>query len=195
VKLDLRSGTPVILGKAVKLMLSSRPEWRGKVGVEVYGNTYPDPVVQRALENDGVADVVKVRSPVPHGEAIRLAQCADLLFLVLPKRQDGSPGSRIAAKTYEYLMTDRPILAAISAGENRRYLRDKQGVFIVEQDDVVGMASVIDRLAERHFSGKPLRVDRSDLISDLSYDTRAAEFRNVIERACGRNRASPPSLN
>ena len=82
------------------------------------------------------------------------------MFLTLPKRVDGSPGGRISAKTYEYLMTDRPILAALPQGENWDYLTDKPGVWLVEPDDQQAMKQVIAELAEAKFAGRPRVFDR-----------------------------------
>ena len=64
---------------------------------------------------------------------------ADLLFFTLPRRPDGSRGGRISAKTYEYLLTDRPILAAVPRGENWDYLQGKPGVWLMEPDDEAAM--------------------------------------------------------
>ena len=79
--------------------------------------------------------VVDVFGPVAHAQIADIIARADLLFITLPKRLDGSPGGRISAKTYEYLATDRPILAAVPRGENWDYLADKPGVWLVAPDD------------------------------------------------------------
>jgi glycosyltransferase involved in cell wall biosynthesis len=107
---------------------------------------------------------------------------ADLLFLTLPARPDGSLGGRISAKTYEYLMTDRPILAAVPKGENWDYLEGKPGVWLVEPTDVAGMAKAITQLAAAKLSGKPLSFNRSELHEQLSYSTRAEEFDKILTK-------------
>ena len=108
---------------------------------------------------------------------------ADLLFLTLPKRMDGSRGGRISAKTYEYLATDRPILAAVPRGENWDYLSEKPGVWLVEPDDRDGMRKVIAELAGAKFSGAPGRFDRGHLHAELSYGRRARRFEAVVRGA------------
>ena len=141
--------------------------------------------MRRALEATGVQDVVDVHGPIPHGEATAAVAVADLLFLTLPARLDGSPGGRISAKTYEYLATDRPILAAVPPGENRDYLEGKPGVWLVDPVDSRGMAAVIEELAAAKLAGAPRTFDRSALREELSYDTRAREFDAVIRAAIG----------
>jgi glycosyltransferase involved in cell wall biosynthesis len=138
----------------------------------------------------GVEDVVTVTGPIPHREVTAAAAAADLLFLTLPQRRDESPGGRISAKTYEYLATDRPILAATPPGENRDYLQGRDGVWLVDPADEAGMADAIEQLAAAKFAGAPRRFDRSALRQELSYDTRAREFESVVREGIARRAAA-----
>jgi hypothetical protein len=178
--LDARTSSPAYAGGAILDALAEHPDWSGRVKLMVYGNPYDPAVVARALASAGVEEVVTVFDPVPHAEVAKLICGADLLFITLPKRMDGSAGGRISAKTYEYLMTDRPILAAVPRGENWSYLADKPGVWLVEPDDRAGMKQVIEELAAAKFAGEPRLFDREALREELSYDTRAREFEDAI---------------
>jgi glycosyltransferase involved in cell wall biosynthesis len=186
VTLDERTSSPAVLGDAIHVLTSRRPQWQGRVALTIYGNPYPEDVVARSLDAAGVADVVTVHGPVPHERVAALMDRADALFLALPRRTDGSRGGRISAKTYEYLMTDRPILAAVPRGENWDFLEGKPGVWLVDPDDRERMAAVLDELAEAKFAGRPRAIDRRELREQLSYDTRAEEFAAVIEAAVAR---------
>ncbi|HEX4466214.1 MAG TPA: hypothetical protein VH025_03430, partial [Solirubrobacteraceae bacterium] len=88
-------------------------------------------------------------------------------------------------KTYEYLATDRPILAAVPRGENWDYLEGKPGVWLVEPDDHATMRTVIAELAGAKFSGTATRFDRRHLHAELSYGNRASELESVIRAAIG----------
>jgi len=188
--LDPRTSSPAFVGGAVLDALAEHPDWRGRLRVMVYGNPYDHTVVARALQSAGVQEVVTVLDPVPHEQIAPLIAGADLLFITLPKRVDGSAGGRISAKTYEYLMTDRPILAAVPRGENWSYLQDKPGVWLVEPDDRRGMKAVVEELVAAKLSGHPRTFDRRALRGELSYDTRAAELEDVIRAGIERRRAS-----
>jgi len=188
--LDPRTSSPAIAGKAILEVLAEHPSWRERVKLMVYGNPYDPSVVARALAGAGVEEVVTVLDPVPHDEVADIIAGADLLFITLPKRVDGSPGGRISAKTYEYLMTDRPILAAVPRGENWSYLADKPGVWLVEPDDRQAMKRAIEEIAQAKLSGAPRVFDREPLRAQLSYDTRAAEFAAVIRAGIERRRRS-----
>jgi glycosyltransferase involved in cell wall biosynthesis len=188
--LDQRTSSPAIAGRAILDVLAEHPSWTDRVKLMIYGNPYDHSVVARALARAGVEEVVTVLDPLPHAEVAGIIAGADLLFITLPKRVDGSSGGRISAKTYEYLMTDRPILAAVPRGENRSYLADKPGVWLVEPDDRQAMKQVIAELAQAKLSGVPRVFDRERLRAQLSYDTRAEEFAAVIRAGIERRRGS-----
>jgi hypothetical protein len=179
-ELDQRTSSPAIIGGAILDAVAAHPSWSGRVKLTIHGNPYPAAVVQRALVAAGVERVVSVLGPVSHDEVSALMLQADLLFLTLPKRVDGSRGGRISAKTYEYLATDRPILAAVPRGENWDFLADRPGVWLLDPDDRHGMAEVVDELAGAKFAGSPRGFARDELYRELSYATRSEEFAAVI---------------
>ncbi len=191
--LDQRTSSPAVIGQAMLSAITRNPHWKGRLNLIVYGNGYSPDVVNRALRAARVDSVVTVRSPVPHDQVAAILRQADLLFLTLPRRVDRSQGGRISAKTYEYLATDRPILAATSRGENWSYLADKPGVWLVEPDDQQRMADVIGDLAGAKFAGSPLVFDRRHLHHQLSYESRAAEFDRALRCAIQRRHSSPVS--
>jgi glycosyltransferase involved in cell wall biosynthesis len=179
-ELDERTSSPAVIGQAIADAVHEHPGWAGRVRLAIHGNPYPADVVARALAAAGVEQFVDVGGPVPHERVAQIIAEADLLFLTLPTRLDGSRGGRISAKTYEYLATDRPILAAVPRGENWDYLAGKPGVWLLEPGDRRAMRDAIVELAQAKLSGRPLSFDRSALAEQLSYDTRASEFAAVV---------------
>ena len=187
--LDQSTSSPAVIGHAIIDTIAEHPGWAGRVKLTIHGNPYPASVVARALAEAGVESVVTVLDPVPHAEVAGILCRADLLFLTLPRRVDGSRGGRISAKTYEYLMTDRPILAAVPRGENWDYLADKPGVWLVEPDDRQRMQEVIAELAEAKFAGEARAFDREHLREQLSYEARAGEFATAVRAGIERRRS------
>jgi hypothetical protein len=185
-RLDTRTASPAIIGEALLEALAEHPEWNGRLGMTVYDNSYPREVVTRALAAAGVEQVVSVHDPVAHELVSGILAGADLLFLTLPRRVDGSRGGRISAKTYEYLMTDRPILAALPAGENWDYLDGKPGVWLTEPDDVGAQRDAIVELAAAKFAGQPRAFAREREHAEISYDARAEQFEAAIEAGVAR---------
>jgi hypothetical protein len=193
-KIDYRTSSPVFIGQAVQQAIEQCQSWRHRINVKLYGNKVSESIVQQVLQNQNLTDVVSVFGAVPHSQAIQLARQADLLFLTLPKRTDGSSGGRISCKSYEYLMTDRPILAAVPKGENWNYLQDKPGVWLVEPTDIETMSKVVAEVASAKFSGHPLRFDRTALQQELSYFNLAEEYLKIFEQV-GSNSTTMNSLS
>lgn len=181
--LDVSTSSPAVIGEAILGAIAEHSGWSDRLHLTVLGNQFPSHVVARALSLTGVQDVVTVRDRVPHDQVADQVGRADLLFMTLPARLDGSRGGRISAKTYEYLMTDRPILAALPRGENWDYLADKPGVWLVDPHDRRAMKEVIVELTSAKFEGRALSFDRRQLRQQLSYQTRAAEFEEVVRAA------------
>jgi glycosyltransferase involved in cell wall biosynthesis len=187
-ELDTRTASPAVIGEALLQATAERPDWRGRIGLSIYDNGYPREVVERALAAAGIDRVVHVHYAVAHADVAGILSSADLLFLTLPRRIDRSPGGRISAKTYEYLMTDRPILGALPAGENWDYLADKPGVWLAEPDDVDALRDVIVELVAAKFAGVPRTFARRAVHEQISYTARAREFEGAIEAGIERRR-------
>jgi glycosyltransferase involved in cell wall biosynthesis len=179
-ELDTLTASPAIVGQALLAVLNEHPEWHGRIRMTVYDSSYPRELIVRALASGGIEHVVGVHDAVAHEHVAAILARADLLFLTLPLRVDGSRGGRISAKTYEYLMTDRPILAALPQGENRDYLSDKPGVWLTDPDDVDSMRRAIVELATAKLAGEQQRFTREQLREQISYDGRAVEFEAAI---------------
>jgi uncharacterized protein (DUF1697 family) len=179
-KVDYRSSSPVFIGKAMQSVLAQNPVWQDKLQLKIYGNTFPDDVVKKVLEIYDLSKIVQIFGKTKHSEVIQIARQADLLLLTLPDRPDGDYGGRISVKTYEYLMTDRPILAAIPKGENWNYLHDKPGVWVVNPTDTAAMSVVISEVMAAKMAGTPLRFDRTAIQKDMSYTKLTQDFLKVL---------------
>ncbi|QDL11185.1 hypothetical protein DP113_27720 [Brasilonema octagenarum UFV-E1] len=187
VKIDHRSSSPVFVAKAIQQVIAQNPNWEKEIQLVIHGNPVPKHIVQTVLENQKQTDVVSVFGSVSHHQALQLARSGDLLLITLPNRPDGSSGGRISCKTYEYLMTDRPILAAVPKGENWDYLKDKPGVWLVEPTDTEAMSRVISEVVSAHFSNSPLRFDRTALQQELSYVNLAEDYLKILDQVCLNN--------
>lgn len=172
------SSSPIFVGRAIKQVMTQNPDWQGRIRLNIYGNKFEQAAT--VLKNHDLLDVVRVMGPIPYFEALQKIQSAHLLFMPLPDRLNKTPGDRISLKTYEYLMTDRPILAAIPPGENRNYLLDKPGVHLVDPFDVAAMAQVISQLFSRQIAGETLVVDRVNVQRQISYVKRGEELAAII---------------
>ena len=178
IKVNGATSSPIFIGRAIQHLMRQIPNWQGRIKIRIYGNKFEQ--TETVLDTHGLLDIVDVTGPISHAEALQKLQQADLLFMPLPDRNDETPGDRISLKTYEYLMTDRPILAAVPYGENRNYLSNKPGVYITSPADVEGMAEVIRQLFIKKTLGKTLVIDRVKTQKQISYVKRGKELATLM---------------
>jgi hypothetical protein len=191
-RIDYSASSPIYLARAVQEVMTQNPNWQGKIQIHICGNKFPRDVVDSVLQQEGVAHFVTVTDSLPNREAVALARRADLLFLTLPDRPDGSSGGRISLKTYEYLMNDRPILAAIPQGENRAFLTGQPGVWITAPTDVPAMAATLTELIAQKSRGTLGPYPRPEIRSQLNYTARTAEFEQILLGICQRRNTALP---
>ncbi len=104
---------------------------------------------------------------LPHAETIALIRSADLLFLPLHDVGEGRRVSIVPCKTYEYLASGKPILAAVPDGDARDLLARCDTALICRPADVDGLARAL---------GRELRRWRARIAAPQSNGTVAAAF-------------------
>jgi glycosyltransferase involved in cell wall biosynthesis len=99
--------------------------------------------------------VVTVHGYLPHAASVALLRSADLLFLPMHDLPAGRRARIVPGKTYEYLASRRPILAAVPDGDARDLLARSSTAFLCRPTDVECMTRVIADELERVRNGGP----------------------------------------
>lgn len=168
-EVDILTRSHVFLLEAVERLLQRRPDLRGAVEVELAGG------MDRADEEAIRVEWVRTHGYLEHADAIRLMQSADLLFLPMHDVEPPRRASIVPGKTYEYLASGSPILAAVPEGDARDLLERAGSAFVRRPGDVVGMAGIIEAQIDRQRRGEPPGSPRSDVLA-------AYERRHLTER-------------
>ncbi|HZS35094.1 MAG TPA: glycosyltransferase [Methylomirabilota bacterium] len=139
--------TPRELFRALAELLAEGAVAPGEIEVELVGEVAQaggEPVAAM-LEAYGLAGCVRLRPPVPHREALRQMQAADVLLLLAPAQPYCIP-----AKAFEYLGAGRRILCVADDGATGDLIRRTDGGLIVAPDDVAGMKAALVGLLRAH---------------------------------------------
>jgi glycosyltransferase involved in cell wall biosynthesis len=120
--------------------------------------------------NDTGSPIVHARGYMPHSDAVDLMRGADLLFLPMHDLPLGTRSRIVPGKTYEYLASGRPILAAVPDGDARDLLEEAGTAFLTRPRDVESMMAVVGDLVERKRRGDRPPVLREDAVAP--YDRR-----------------------
>jgi glycosyltransferase involved in cell wall biosynthesis len=135
---DLLTRSLRSLMPALEQVLDERPELHGRIEVHLAGRVTDD-------DRAGFAGSALVREHgfLSHPEAAALIQSADLLFLPMHDLPAGRRVGIVPCKTYEYLGSGRPILAAVPDGDARDMLLEAGNAYVCRPSDVAGIASAI----------------------------------------------------
>jgi glycosyltransferase involved in cell wall biosynthesis len=141
---DILTRSPVFLLQAIQQWQARDPESGEHLELVFAG-------VSSATERDivhnfGVHAEISFPGYIPHSESVALVRTADLLFLPMHTPSPGRCSLTVPAKTYEYMASERPILAAVPDGDAKDYLKQCGTAFVCGPADVAQMAVILDRI-------------------------------------------------
>jgi hypothetical protein len=105
-----------------------------------------------------------------------MIRSADLLFLPMHDLPAGRRARLVPCKTYEYLASGRPILAAVPEGDARDLLTGQPEVHVCAPPDVGAMAAIVAAELER-----PSRAESVPRAERLGAFERSALAANLVE--------------
>jgi hypothetical protein len=169
-KVDMLTRSHVFLVEALDGLIADRPELAGRIELHLAGL-----LSDADLEAVAGRAYVRPRGFLSHADTVELIRSADLLFLPMHDLPLGTPARIVPCKTYEYLASERPVLAAVPDGDARDLLRRSPGVHLCRPADVAAMRAAVEAefdatrptpgLAERR--GVLARYERDALADEL----------------------------
>jgi glycosyltransferase involved in cell wall biosynthesis len=159
---DLLTRSHVYLVQALNLLLADRPELERRIELHLVG-----PLTKADREVVDGAAYVREHGFLSHREAIRMIRSADLLFLPMHDVPPGRPVSIVPCKTYEYLASGRPILAAVPDGDARDLLAESGNASICRPTDVSAMRLAVEEAVSRYERGLAPPAPSSALLERL----------------------------
>jgi glycosyltransferase involved in cell wall biosynthesis len=135
---DVLTRSHVYLLDAIRLLVKEDPGLVDVLDVQLAGVLTP---VDRRV----AADLPFVHFPgyLSHAETVALLRSAELLFLPMQELAPGTRAGLVPGKTYEYLASGRPILAAIPDGDARDILGAAGNALLCRPSDVEGIAAAL----------------------------------------------------
>lgn len=145
--IDLLGRSHYYLLQALTLLHARNPALAQRIEVVLAGVLSDHD--SRVIAESTVADQVRSLGYVDHTTAIREMVAADALFLPMHGIPHGKRARIVPGKTYEYLASGRPILAAVPPGDARDLIETTQSGVVADPGDVAGIARAIETLAKR----------------------------------------------
>lgn len=101
---------------------------------------------EAAANRSKLCGAIDFRGYLSHSASVDLVRTADLLFLPMHNLPAGRRARIVPGKTYEYMASGQPILAAVPEGDARDFLTQSGTAFVCRPDDVSGMVAIIGRI-------------------------------------------------
>lgn len=144
-RVDILTRSHVHLVAALNRLAADDPALTDRIELHLAG------VLSEADLEVARACAVPVRTPgyLDHDDSIGLVRSADLLFLPMHDLPGGGRSSIVPGKTYEYLASGRPILAAVPPGDARDLLVAAGTARVCAPSDVAGIRRIVAGLASQ----------------------------------------------
>jgi glycosyltransferase involved in cell wall biosynthesis len=172
---DILPRSHVYLLQALDALAHDRPELADGIELHLVG------VLSDADRRvAGGSPFVRTHGQVPYAQAIDLMRSADLLFLPM---HDVGPGNRagiVPAKTYDYLASGTPILAAVPPGDARDLLEEAGNAVLCGPTDTEGMAAAVATAVERSKAGTRAPDPDPEVLRRHSRDVLSAAIAEVF---------------
>ncbi len=150
---------PSTFFEAVDRLINAGKLDRSRLVIRFRAPNHGDEVKAFAAKYD-LADFVDIAPPVPYRDAIAEMMGADLLLVF----QGSYFNTQVPAKIYEYLRTERPILAVLDpAGDTATQLRQFEGVYF---GDISSQESIF-RVLTQFLNGVQTKPEVPALTSNL----------------------------
>lgn len=119
--------------KAIEAWLREEPEVAGQIQLEFIG--VPTAEDRKLVAASPVAAFTTFTGYLEHLESLKRIRSADLLFLPMHGVPPGMRATIVPGKTYEYIASGRPILAAVPPGDAKDFLSDSGTATLCEPED------------------------------------------------------------
>ncbi|HZO62849.1 MAG TPA: glycosyltransferase [Gaiellaceae bacterium] len=175
--LDILARSHVFLLEAVRRLAAEAQDVGGRLELHLAG----------ASPTGATDPFVVERGYLPHRDAVALMRSADVLFLPMHDVAAGSRVRTVPGKTYEYLASGRPILAALPDGDARDLLAGLPGVRLCAPTDVEGIAAALRELA----AGAPAPTRVPEIAARFERRVLAGRLAEILDcAAAGRSAAA-----
>lgn len=179
---DIYTRSHVYLLQAVERLRGTDPDLAASIEIHLAGVLTDS---DRAIAD--TSGLVHLHGYVTHAESVSLIRTADLLFLPMQNLPAGTRATIVPGKTYEYLASGTPILAAVPEGDARDILASAGNATIVRPDDIGAMADALRQQLRRHLDGTS-RTPQADVVASFEYAHLAGRLAEVFDSVLGETR-------
>ncbi|MCH6257876.1 glycosyltransferase [Puniceicoccaceae bacterium K14] len=151
--IDVKGRTPYYLFEALKNIQKTAPEKFTKIATTFTGVTAAED--EKLIDSYNLNSTVNSTGYINHQKNIHLLKSANLLFLPMHGLPSNVSASIVPGKTYEYLASNIPILAAVPSGDTKTFIEDSNSGYTCNPSDVSRIEKIIIQEFDKWQEGHP----------------------------------------
>ena len=185
---DFLTRSHVYLLEAVEKVLRLNPDLASRLEVHLAGVLTP---IDREIASRSPA--VRLHGYLSHGQTLELIRRAGLLFLPMQNLTPGVRAGIVPGKTYEYLGSGRPVLAAVPDGDARDILTEAGNSYVCRPDDVAAMADAITAAVRAWQARERFEPPARSVVQRYEYRRLTATLAGVFDQVAASAEKSSPA--
>ena len=134
------------------------------------------------IDQSSIRDIIQTPGYLDHNQSVALITRANLLFLPMHNLPNNNKASIVPGKTYEYMATGNPILAAVPEGDAKDFLTQCGTATTCVPTDVNAMVRIIDKRYAEWKEGATTPTKNWDFISRFERTNLTRQLADVIKR-------------
>jgi glycosyltransferase involved in cell wall biosynthesis len=142
--IDILTRSHFFLIKAIERWVEEDPSAAHEIELVFVGATTPGD--ERITKDGRLREVIRFTGYLPHDKSVEMVRTAELLFLPMHNLPPGRRSTIVPGKTYEYMATGKPILAAVPDGDAKEFLGKYGNASFCRPDDHEAMLDVLKRV-------------------------------------------------
>lgn len=161
--LELNSATPYYFLKAVHELLKMHPSLKNEIAIKFVGPL--DKKNAALIEQFSLKDIVSVTGYIDHTQCIKMTLESNLLIYIVG--YCSKPLYAVAAKLYEYMASKIPILALVSEGDSKDFLKKSGLAFFAHPTNIEDISKKIYELHQSWKKGNIKVTPNNEFISQF----------------------------
>ena len=172
--------TPFYFLHALDKLKKDNPDLGKKIAVTFVGEIDRNnkKILEELIQKFHLQDMVIRKEAVPHREAIDYMLRFDLLLLIIGKENKGC----LTGKLYEYLATQKPILALAKNGPARDVIQETQSGVAVDPEDIVRIKDAILNFYVSYQKGNDKIQSKIDLVTRFERKALTKQLADIFDK-------------